>query len=698
MLLDRQPYEYPPEAWTNLRNTRCYDRSLWTTFGHAPIMGVPIVKPYYIQPTVDNTGGTVWAYPGLAAVGATDGSTHTDITRTVGGAYVGTDANLWNGGNFGGIMILNNGVDVPQAWITPTLATKLVNLANWPANTLAAVVRVFGRFLVALDVSVSGTRKSQLVKWSDEADIGAVPSSWDPADATKKAGEWPLLETDGAILDGIQLGDRFIIYKTDSVYSMVRIGGRFVFQFKQLFKDFGILAQRCYGEYRGRHIVATPEDILIHDGLQYESLLDDKMLRWWLGRVDATNSFRSFITMNFAENEAWICIPETGNVFPNLALILNLKDGTTTIRDLPNVAHIDYGRPLAGGATYDVQDIYFDLMVGYFGQDQASAFRKRLIGVSPEAERNQLLQSEDLSTSWTLTNVAIQTNVEGTADGLRPDNTNNQHYTSQVYTKLASEAQTWTLRSKLKPDGYNYGVLRLDDNAGNGVTAGFDLTNGTVIGTALIGAGFSVAAAAVNGAVDALGYYDCYLTVTSNAAASVRGLIGVNSASGTGLQTYVGDVVSRLRVKESQLRRDVLGTYQVTTTIRATGGIFLYDSGIDFDGVAFTSLAERVGQAVIGQTRTGEPKTDISMNKLLTEFWPKMEILFGSTVDFYFGRQDKPAGPITWEGPFTFNPLTDLKCDPVLECRLFGVRLQTSARQIWRLDGYDVEIAATGKL
>lgn len=696
MLFDRQPHELPPEAWSSLRNCRCYDKGLWSDLGYSSLMGVPRHVAYYLASTVDSSDAVLWAYLGNAKASATDGTTHTDITRTAGGDYVGTDVNLWNGGNFGGISIFNNGIDVPQAWISPALGTPLVNLANWPANTLAKVVRPLGRVLVALDVTVSGTRKSTLVKWSDEADIGTVPVTWDPADTTKKAGEWPLLETSGACIDMLPLGERGIIYKTDSAFSMTRISGRFVFAFKQIGGLTGILAQRCVTELLNKHIVATPDDVIMHDGFQVSSILDDRMQRWYAGRVDQTNAFRSFIATNYSENEVWICIPETGQKFPNVALVVNVKDGTTTVKDLPAYSHIDYGRPPGTSQTYDAMTMPFDSMVGYFGQSQGNSARKRMVGIVPLAERNQLLQSEAFDSTWALNAVTVTPNVEGVADKITPTVANSTHFLIQSYTKLVGEPQTWTFSVKAKADGYGFLILYFTDGVTSTIGVCFDLATGLVAGTPFISAGILVEASSEP--VDANGYRRLHITFETGVSMAIDMYMSVQpTASSLVNNGFTGNGTSGARLKEAQLRRGLYGVYQVTTTLKATTGIFLLDSGLDNDGVAFTSRAERTGLAVIGQTRTGEPKSDFSIKKLLTEVTPKMELLSGTSVKFYAGMQELTKGPVLWNGPFTFTPGTDLNFFPDIEGRLVAIAIETSNREQWRIDGYDLEISNLGK-
>lgn len=389
ILQDVPAYNLPPEAWTDGLNVRMNDGAVWKSFGQVKIMDPPSIQTFSLVPTATLSGSQVFAYPGLTDVYATDGTTHTEISRVSGGDYTGDADDLWNGGNLGNIVIMNNGVDVPQAWISPDLGTPLVALANWPASTTAKVIRVFRRFLVAYDVTISSVRNPQLVKWSSRADVGAVPDSWDETDPTKRAGEWPLIDTDGAIVDALPLSGVNFIYKEDEIHSMEEIGGNFVFRFNKKFGQVGLLAQRCVKEFqldnRHIHVLMTPEDIVMHDGFQMSSLLDNKMQRWYKGRIDPSKAHLSFLAPNYAENEMWAGITEAGQDYPNLALILNMKDGTATIRDIPNIAHIAWAAfdPDSSAITFDSKTIAFDSMVGQFGQRTFAPGRKRLIMVDP---------------------------------------------------------------------------------------------------------------------------------------------------------------------------------------------------------------------------------------------------------------------------------------------------------------------------
>ena len=378
---DIPSHRLPPNAWTDARGVRFYDNAVWKASGQEAALGTPTVDPYYLY---HHLGPSLifFVYPGLLHVYATDGTTHTQITRGAGTpTYGGAADDIWQGTFLGGIEIFNNGIDIPQAWINPALGTDLVDLANWPAATTARVIKSYKQYLVALDVTQSGTHFPFLVKWSHVADPGTVPSSWDETSDILDAGEYPLAESGGHIIDGEILQDALLIYKEDQTWAMSYIGGRFIFNFKKRF-DTGVVSPRCIVKYRAKHFVATVEDIIVHDGFQQESMLDDKMRRWYVGQADPDAVKRQYMVLNEREHELWMCIPQAGFPHPNIALIMNLQDKTCTLRDLDEATFIVAAPfdPSAGQTTFDSQTQPFDATPGKFGQRVSTPGARRLLG------------------------------------------------------------------------------------------------------------------------------------------------------------------------------------------------------------------------------------------------------------------------------------------------------------------------------
>jgi hypothetical protein len=177
-----------------------------------------------------------------------------------------------------------------------------------------------------------------MIKWSHQAATGAVPSSWDPADTTKDAGEYSLVESSDFLIDCVPMRDSNIVYKEFSTWVMQYIGGAPIFRFSRLFLQSGIMSRRCAIEfYSGMHAVFTRDDIVRHDGQNLTSILTNKRRRWLTNRIDATNFRRCFVFAVPTLDEVWFCYPTTGSSFCTEALIWNYKFDTVSERQLPNI-------------------------------------------------------------------------------------------------------------------------------------------------------------------------------------------------------------------------------------------------------------------------------------------------------------------------------------------------------------------------
>jgi hypothetical protein len=352
IIADILPHTLPLNAWSNGKNVRMRDGMVEKFLGHQAAFTAPPIVPYFMMP-VNNAGTLYWILAGLTKIYVWDGNTWTNITRQT--AFVDVNYNAgallnWTGGVLGGLPILNNGVDNPQSWF-PGLANKCTDLVNWPAATICAAMRPFKRHLVAMNVTKAGVAHPQMVKWSHPAVAGAVPVSWDQTDATKDAGEYEILDTNGAVVDGLRMRDSFVLYKADSVHLMQYVGGQAIFNISPLFDSFGILSRRCAVEFqKGVHAVFALGDLIVHDGATWKSIGSKKMKRWLFNQIDKDNFSTSFVGWNPSLFEVWFCFPTSGNSLPNQALVWNYVDDTFSVRDLNNVTHIATGNVVISNA------------------------------------------------------------------------------------------------------------------------------------------------------------------------------------------------------------------------------------------------------------------------------------------------------------------------------------------------------------
>jgi hypothetical protein len=341
---DLSVHELPINAWTDAQNIRFLDGSIYQFLGHGEVYNSPSYEPQYVMPC--NVGnGRYWIYTTPAKTFAVTGdavsATHTDITHATPRTGV---VNQWTGTLLSGVPVLNPGdtTNYPMAWDL-NLANKFVDLTAWPANVYCKSMRSFKNFLIALNITKSGVNKPYMVKWSHPADPGSLPSSWNEADATKQAGEADIAEGYDEIVDGMQLRDSFMIYKTQSVWRMDFIGGNYIFKFTKVLGKSGAMNRNCIADIDGYHIVLTNNDVIIHDGDAAQSILDKLTRRWLFQHIDTSNTSKCFVFANPFFNEVYICYPDLGSSVCNKAIVYNYKDKTLSARDMPNTNHAGFG-------------------------------------------------------------------------------------------------------------------------------------------------------------------------------------------------------------------------------------------------------------------------------------------------------------------------------------------------------------------
>lgn len=418
ILDDPIPSQLPPNAWSNGKNVRFNDGKVVKFRGHETFFtpsadwdggGVTNTTDqiYFLLPVAEGNN-YYWIYCGLNDVAVYDSSTgnSTEITR-VSGNYTATDASVdWTGCIIGGVPVINNGVDTPQQWATvDPSTTKLTDLTGFAASAdKCGALRAYKNYLVAMDVTKSGVRYASLVKWSDSSALGSVPTSWDENDATTDAGETELAGTRsdvnvGICLDGMALRDSFIIYKDDSIWSMNFVGGTFVFEFRKIYSAQGMLARRCMAEFEGQHFVVGQADVFVHDGANFKSVIDTKLLEELFKSIDPTYYDRTFVYANYAYQEMWVCFVEnaSGYTWPNKAFVWNWRHETWGTRDLPVVtAYID-------GGIVNSQDIT-DIWSNYDG------------GTGTHDGANDAAVLTDTGASWTI-DEHVDRHIYNTTDG-----------------------------------------------------------------------------------------------------------------------------------------------------------------------------------------------------------------------------------------------------------------------------------------
>jgi len=348
--LDGMPEELALGVASAGRNMRYRTGAAERFHGMQTVFTTPTFAPYAdCHFTVGENRYIV--YTGLQKTGVDDGVTQTDITN---GNNTGAQGDRWSANVFNGIYVQNNGVNAPEYW-DGNVANNLATLPGWPGGYLAGVIRPFKNYLVAGDVTRAGVRERATVLWSNVADPGSVPDSWDITDPTKDAGDESLAETNGSVIDFLPLGDMNVVYKDDALHFMQLIDDSAIFRFGRLPGDTGLIARGCVVSTPLGHVYLAPSlDVLLHNGQGPQSILDGRARKWLAANITSSNARFSFLVHYAVNNEVLICFPDGAAQTCTLALVWNYKDNTYSVRDLP--AGTSYGSvgqiSLASGTTW----------------------------------------------------------------------------------------------------------------------------------------------------------------------------------------------------------------------------------------------------------------------------------------------------------------------------------------------------------
>lgn len=390
VIKDLPSQELPVNAWSDAANIRFREGSAERFRGEQRLFDVPTVTPYWLQ-QYNQGGKRWWVHAGTNALFADDGTSRSTITPS--SAPTGGVDDRWTGGVLNGVLVANNGKDVPITWSGSGLAVSLV---NWPAQTRVASLRPFKNVLVGLDVtknvSTTADRYPHMVKWSNAAVPGSLPDSYNEADLTKLAGEIDLAEEPSLMVDALPLGDALIIYKEQSMYAMTATGGQDVFRFQRLPGSVGALAKGCIASTPVGHVVLAPGDVILHDGQGPKSIISSVLRRWLFQTIDSTNRKRAFVVTNPAASEVWICIPELGKAACTLALTWNWESNVWGMRTLPNVTcgavgQLDYSITSTWAAMG--VEVWSDITSAW-NQDELSPAQSRLLTASTSPSINAI--------------------------------------------------------------------------------------------------------------------------------------------------------------------------------------------------------------------------------------------------------------------------------------------------------------------
>lgn len=330
----------PPDIFSSGGNVIFDDGYIAKIRGYEAIY-VPAVAPLHVMNIITTTG-SFWLYAGLSKIYADDGGGGGPYDLTAVYSISTTEATRWTSTYFNGVPILNPKNAVPVYWDLIT-TNDVQAIPGWVAGDKCDVIRSYKNYMIAINVTTGGLKNNNLIKWSDRASAGALPSTWTPA-ASNAAGDKEFSTTDDKLVDGLQLQDYMVIYKQKSCYRMMEIGGQYIFEFDDLFTDFGALAEGCVVAYQHKHAVLTIDDFVVHDGNTWDSKIDMRMRKYLFSNINPDYIEDTYLHHDEGRNEILICFTDSNSTVPNKALIWNYReDQWYPIRSIPNSYSIASG-------------------------------------------------------------------------------------------------------------------------------------------------------------------------------------------------------------------------------------------------------------------------------------------------------------------------------------------------------------------
>lgn len=351
IITDVPPTDLPLNAWSDGRNVR---------FNQGRVERSPIFRTYAkdgligFVTTTFNLDKLVFIH-GLYNQGSFDSMilgmlngrlyqlANGNLTNVNVGHVDATSSKPYTSCTLSGCTYINRADAVPRVLLP--VGGVFGDLPAWTSTWRCEALRAFGSQLVALNVTKGATNFPLMVKISDVATYGSAPTSWDQTDTTKLSVENTLSQARTQIVDGLALGNDFIVYTHDEVWKVVNVGGQFLFDFLRLpFDNVGLINQNCMVEVNGKHYAWSETDIYVHDGVGKQSISDQRVRETFFRSVNMSKSNVFFTAHDKSHNEVlFCCISSNGQhvsdaTYCNYAAVYNYQNNTWSFRDLPNVS------------------------------------------------------------------------------------------------------------------------------------------------------------------------------------------------------------------------------------------------------------------------------------------------------------------------------------------------------------------------
>ncbi len=365
---DLPEFDLPSNFLTIADNVRVHDGKIGNINCGYDTWQTLLEKPLRIDPFRNAANEVYWVYGSADKLIVFD-----PATTTIGGPFTATT--YWSATTLTGVPVWANETNKPWYWPSVDGVTAVAPLpwdttdaTDWDnaygQQYRAEVIRSHKNFLFAINIREGAIKYPSLVHWSAPADPGSPPPTWKYRETDNRSGRIDIAETDGEAVDGLTLGDSFLVYKRDSVWRFTFVGGNAVFRKTRIQSLPGILSRDCVVEIPvsgGQHVVLSNEDLYVHNGQTFRSLITNRTRSRFLSLIDSDNFQNCFLQVNSTYKEVWVCVPRTGRSNPsgyaNKAAVWSWEDDTWTERDLPDLTCAIEGPQVTPGRVLINDDV-----------------------------------------------------------------------------------------------------------------------------------------------------------------------------------------------------------------------------------------------------------------------------------------------------------------------------------------------------
>lgn len=287
----------------------------------------------------------------------TNGDEKGIVASRASGAYTNiaeTPYNKWQGFVSHGMVVLTNGVDVPQLLKSGT--DVFVNLPNWADTMTCKSMMPYKAVWIAMNTTDSSKpagseNERTTVRWSSPiTGYNEEPSSWEVLDLggdPTGAGNNVLGDTPGEIITGALIRDAFLIYKTDSVVRVDYTGNALSpFTFRTLFEDTGVWGVSSITPLRNEHLVVSQNDVYITDGYQKKSVIRNRIKDIFDTLVfSSTFAYDVVVAPDYTNEQVYVAITtqeEGGAGYKTQAYAFNYVNGDWFPRTFAEMPYVTY--------------------------------------------------------------------------------------------------------------------------------------------------------------------------------------------------------------------------------------------------------------------------------------------------------------------------------------------------------------------